>query len=245
MSPTITIQQLEPDTNHDLRSDQVASRRAEYGPNKLMEMTSRGSWRILRERAKGTMVLLLVADAVSVFLYEYTDAVAIPAIVLLNAVLGLAQNYHAEKALAELKTLAVPVGHMRHEGVDDEISTKELVPGDIVLVEVSNSVSVDCRIPESVNLKTQEAALTGESAAADKQAEQVDSLDLPLRDRTNMVSMGAVATYGHRRVLVTTAGTNTELGSIATFRADREGGIDSAAKATVPAGAQPGHGPCC
>ena len=210
------IEQLDSDAARGLANDQVASRQAEHGPNELVETGGRGPWRILWEQLSGAMVLMLiVAAGVSAFLHEYTDAVVILAIVVLNAALGFVQDYRAEKALAALKKLAVPIVRVRRDGVVREISARELVPGDIVLMEVGNYVPADCRLVESVNLKIQEAALTGESEAVEKQIEPLEGEDLPLGDRTNMAYMGTVVTYGHGQAVVTETGMNTELGNIA------------------------------
>ena len=210
------VQQLDSDVVHGLRSDQVTSLRDAYGPNELVETGGRGPWRILWEQLSGAMVLLLiVAAVVSLFLHEYTDAIVIMAIVVLNAALGFAQDYRAEKALAALKKLAVPVVRVRRDGVVQEISARELVPGDIVLLEVGNYIPADCRLVESINLKIQESALTGESEAVEKQVDAFTSEDLPLGDRINMAYMGTVVTYGHGQAVVTATGMNTELGNIA------------------------------
>jgi Ca2+-transporting ATPase len=210
------IEQLDSDAARGLVNDLVASRQAEHGPNELVETGGRGPWRILWEQLSGAMVLMLiVAAGVSAFLHEYTDAVVILAIVVLNAALGLVQDYRAEKALAALKKFAVPIVRVRRDGVVREISARELVPGDIVLMEVGNYVPADCRLLESVNLRIQEAALTGESEAVEKQIEPLEGEDLPLGDRTNTAYMGTVVAYGHGQAIVTETGMNTELGNIA------------------------------
>ena len=210
------IEQLDSDAARGLANDLVASRQAEHGFNELVEMGGRQPWRILWEQLSGAMVLMLiVAAGVSAFLHEYTDAVVILAIVVLNAALGFVQDYRAEKALAALKKFAVPIVRVRRDGVVQEISARELVPGDVVLMEVGNYVPADCRLLESVNLKIQEAALTGESEAVEKQIEPLDGEDLPLGDRTNTAYMGTVVTYGHGQAIVTDTGMNTELGNIA------------------------------
>ena len=210
------IEQLDSDCARGLTNDQVALRFAEHGPNELVELDGRGPWRILWEQLSGAMVLLLiVAAVVSALLQEYTDAVVIMGIVVLNAALGFVQDYRAEKALAALKKLALPIVRVRREGAVREISARELVPGDIVLMEVGNYVPADCRLVESVNLKVQEAALTGESEAVEKQVEPLAGEELPLGDRTNTAFMGTVVTYGHGQAVVTETGMNTELGNIA------------------------------
>lgn len=211
-----TLRELNSDAAQGLSDSGVEQRRAEYGPNELVESAGRGPWRILWEQLSGAMVvLLIVAAAVSAFLHEYTDAAVIMGIVVLNAILGFFQDYRAEKALAALKKLAVPVVRVRRGGSVQEISARQLVPGDIVLLETGNYVPADCRLWESVNLKIQEAALTGESEPVEKQIEPLTGQDLPLGDRTNMAYMGTVVTYGHGQAVVTETGMSTELGHIA------------------------------
>ncbi len=211
-----SLVQLDSDAASGLAEDQAKARRARYGPNELVETGGRGPWRILWEQLSGAMVvLLIVAAGVSAFLHEYTDSAVILVIVVLNAALGFAQDYRAEKALAALKRLAVPVVRLRRDGVVREMPACELVPGDIVLLEVGNYVPADCRLWESANLRIQEAALTGESEPVDKQIEALAGDSLPLGDRTNMAYMGTVVTYGHGQAVVTETGMNTELGHIA------------------------------
>ncbi len=210
------LRHLDSAAERGLTDDQVAARRAESGLNELIETGGRGPGRILWEQLSGAMVvLLMVAAAVSTFLAEYTDAIVILIIVVLNAALGFAQDYRAEKAMAALKKLAVPVVRVRRNGVVREISARDLLPGDVVLLEVGNYVPADCRLLESVNLKIQEAALTGESEPVAKQIDRLADDGLPLGDRTNMAYMGTVVTYGHGAGIVTEIGMNTELGRIA------------------------------
>jgi len=215
-SDSETLSQLDSDVESGLSEAEVERRRAQHGLNELVESGGRGPARILWEQLSGAMVvLLIIAAGVSAFLHEYTDAVVILIIVALNAALGFFQDYRAEKALAALKKLAVPHVRVRRGGVVREISARELVPGDIVLLEVGNYVPADCRLWESVNLKVQEAALTGESEPVIKQTDALSGDHLPLGDRTNMVYMGTVVTYGHGQGVVTDIGMNTELGQIA------------------------------
>ena len=202
------LEQLESDLTSGLNDEQVQARQIEFGPNELVETGGRSPWQIVWEQFSSAMVvMLIVAAGVSAFLHEYTDAVVIMAIVLINAALGFFQDYRAERAMA--------VARARRAGTACEISARELVPGDIVLLEVGNYVPADCRLLESVNLKVQEAALTGESAAVEKQVECLADDDLALGDRNNMVYMGTVVTYGHGQAVVTETGMRTELGHIA------------------------------
>ena len=210
------VRQLNSDVETGLTEDVAEQRRAQYGSNELVETGGRGAARILWEQLSGAMVvLLIVAAGVSAFLHEYTDSVVILVIVVLNAALGFVQDFRAEKALAALKKLAVPSVRVRRGGVVREMSARDLVPGDIVLLEVGNYVPADCRLWESVNLKIQEAALTGESEPVEKQIQALADDDLLLGDRTNMAYMGTVVTYGHGQAVVTETGMATELGQIA------------------------------
>lgn len=198
-----------------LSDDEATSRLARYGTNELIDNGGRRPLQILWEQLRGPMILLLVvAAAVSAFLHEYTDAIVILAIVILNALLGFVQDYRAEKALAALKKMAVPVVRVRRGGTVREISANELVPGDTVLLEVGNYVPADCRLFESVNLKVQEAALTGESTAVEKCVAQLNE-ELPIADQNNMAWMGTVVTYGHGQAVVSATGMDTQLGQIA------------------------------
>ena len=210
------LQQLGSSLDAGLSDDEATARLAEYGPNELIEAPGRGCGRILWEQVSGAMVVLLIAAAaVSVFLGEFTDAVVILAIVVLNAALGFVQDYRAEKALAALKRLSVPTVRVRRGNTVHEISAKDLVPGDIVLLDVGNFVPADGRLLECVNLEVQEAALTGESSAVKKQTEPLPDSVASLGDRTNMAYMGTVVSYGHARAVVTATGMDTELGQIA------------------------------
>lgn len=215
-STTECLQQLESDGARGLTPQQVERLRERHGLNEMVETGGRGPWRILWEQLSGAMVvLLIVAAGVSIYLREFADAGVIGAIVILNALLGFVQDYRAERALAALKKLAVPQVRVRRNGSVEELSARELVPGDLVMLEVGNSVPADCRLLESFNLKVQEAALTGESESVSKQTDPLQQDTLAIGDQRNMVFMGTVVTYGHGQAVVTATGMNTELGRIA------------------------------
>jgi Ca2+-transporting ATPase len=198
-------------------SDEEAKKRLEqYGLNELIEKGAKSPWLILWDQIKEVMVvILLVAAAVSAALGEFNDVIVIMAIVVLNAILGFTQEYRAEQAIAALKKLSVPTVKVRRNGRIEEISARELVPGDIVLLEAGNAVPADGRLLESINLKIQEAALTGESEPVGKTDQILTGSNLTLGDRKNMVFMGTVATYGRGTAVITETGMNTELGNIA------------------------------
>ena len=157
------------DTANGLATATAAARLAEYGPNELAERGRKSLWRMLWEQLSATLVVvLIVAAIVSAALGDYPDAIAILAIVILNTVLGLFHEQRAERAMAMLKRLAVPVVRARRDGTVVELPSRDLVPGDIVLLEAGNVVPADGRLFECANLRAQEASLTGESEPVDK-----------------------------------------------------------------------------
>lgn len=196
-----------------------ASRRLEIsGLNELVERGLKSPWRILWEQLTSSMVvILIVAAVVSALLGDVKDTIAILIIVVLNAFLGFHQEYKAEKAMAALKAMAVPVVRVMREGRVREISSRNLVSGDIVLLETGNLVPADGRLLESANLRLQESALTGESQPVGKRPPILHGSEIPLADRRNMVYMGTVVTYGRGRAVITETGMATELGRIATM----------------------------
>lgn len=209
---------LKTDSAAGLSSDDAAARLAEHGPNELVETAARGPWQILWEQLREPMVIMLVvAAAVSMGLGEYKDAGVILAIVVLNAILGVVQDYRAERAMAALKQLTVPHVRAIRDCENVEITALELVPGDVILLETGNLVAADGRLLEAKNLKIQESALTGESEGVAKTSAALSEPNAGIGDRTNMAYMGTVITYGRGRMIVTETGMKTELGRIATM----------------------------
>ncbi|HFQ93497.1 MAG TPA: cation-translocating P-type ATPase, partial [Anaerolineae bacterium] len=173
-------------------------------------------WRILWEQLTAVMVIILIAAAIiSAFIGDFKDAAAIMVIVILNAALGFSQEYRAEKAIAALKKMAVPVVKVRRDGRIQQISARDLVPGDVTLLEAGVIVPADGRILRSASLRVQEAALTGESEPVEKTTAPIPDGDIPLGDRTNMAFMGTQVTYGRGEAVITGTGMKTELGRIA------------------------------
>jgi P-type Ca2+ transporter type 2C len=188
----------------------------QYGPNELVEKGIKNPWRILWEQFTATMVLILIIAAViSIFLGEIRDSIAIMVIVILNGLLGFQQEYKAEQAMAALKKMSVPTVKIRRDGHVKEISARQLVPGDIIILEAGDLVPADSRLVETVNFRVQESALTGESEPVDKDASFISSEDIPLGDRINMAYLGTVVTYGRSLAAVVSTGMQTELGNIA------------------------------
>ncbi|MBC7968850.1 MAG: cation-translocating P-type ATPase, partial [Verrucomicrobia bacterium] len=221
------LQQLNTNADHGLSQSEVAHRLKEYGFNELTEQQGKSLWHILWKQLTATMVVvLIVAALISMALRDYTNAVAILAIVAFNAILGVRQEYQAGRAIAALKKLAVSTVKVRRDAQVQEISARQLVPGDIVLLETGNLVPADYRLLESSNLRIQESSLTGESEPTDKTAQTmgqangaigaIPKADPPLADRHNMAYMGTIITYGRGLAIVTETGNHTELGHIAT-----------------------------
>ncbi len=198
-----------------LDADDVARRQTESGPNELVQMPGRSIGRIFWQQMSGPMVMLLLAAcAVSVLLAEYVDAVAILAIVILNAGLGFYQDLRAEKAMASLKSLAAPSVRVRRAGTVAEIPARDLVPGDIILLETGNRAPGDARVLESAGLEMEEALLTGESDSVLKDPATLSGDHVPLGDMRNMVFMGTVVRAGRGEAVVTETGMATQLGRI-------------------------------
>ena len=192
---TSILQQLAVKTDQGLDATTVAKRIETYGTNELVEKGITSPWAILWEQLTNPLVLLLLlAAGISLVLGKVDSVIAIMAIVILNAVLGVFQEYRAEQAMAALKKMAAPLVRVRRERKVIEIASRELVPGDIVLLEAGSIVPADARITESANLQVQEASLTGESQPVEKSTAALRSDDIPLGDRYNMLYMGTAVT---------------------------------------------------
>ena len=210
------VEQLETSPSEGLSTEETQARLGQYGPNELIEKGAKNPWLILLDQFKDAMVIILfIAALVSLALGEEADVIIILAIVVLNAVIGFTQEYKAEQAVAALKKLSVPNVKVRRDGRYEEISALLIVPGDVVLLEAGNLVPADGRLIESINLKIEEAALTGESEAVEKITEELSSDHLTLGDQKNMVFMGTTISYGRGTAVITDTGMSTELGNIA------------------------------
>ncbi|MBV1796370.1 cation-translocating P-type ATPase [Siccirubricoccus sp. G192] len=199
-----------------LAKEEAARRLESHGRNEIREQRRRGVWTIFLGQFTDFMILLLiVAAAISGLIGEPEDAIAILAIVVLNAVIGFVQEYRAERALQALKQLAALRAHAVRGGQVVTVPTPELVPGDLVLLEAGSVVPADLRLVEAVQLRVDEAALTGESQPVEKRTVPLAEADLPLGDRSNMAFGGTVVTYGRGRGIAVGTGMETELGRIA------------------------------
>jgi Ca2+-transporting ATPase len=208
-----------------LSSAEVRGRLARFGPNELIEKEPKSLWVMFLDQFKDFMILVLIAAAVVAgAVGELADTIAIVVIVVLNAVLGFVQEYRAEKAMAALKKLAAPNATVMRDGRPESIPAEGLVPGDLVVLEAGNVVPADIRLAEAVQLRIDEAALTGESVPVEKNATALPEADLPVGDRKNMAYKGTVVSYGRGRGLVAETGLRTELGRIATLLQDQDEG---------------------
>jgi P-type Ca2+ transporter type 2C len=199
-----------------LSSTEVSRRLEKFGPNELKEKPSPTFFQlVLAQLNNFIVILLIVASVISAFLGDWIEAAVIMLIVILNAILGVVQESRAEEALAALKKMAAPESQVLRDGQRMSVPASELVPGDVVFLETGNFVPADIRLIEAVNLRVEEAALTGESVPVQKDAAILLNEDATLGDRKNTVFMGTVVNYGRGRGIVVSTGMNTQLGLIA------------------------------
>ena len=200
-----------------LSSVAAAEKLRTIGPNELREKKGRGPLAIFLDQFKSLMIWVLIAAAlIAGFLKEWVDTLAILAIVILNAILGLIQEYRAEKSLAALKKLSAPTSKVIRDGVVRTVPARELVPGDLVEVEAGDYVPADCRVAwHTGNFAVQEASLTGESMPVGKTDIALEDKDVPLAERANILYLGTSVVSGKARAIVAETGMQTELGRIA------------------------------
>ena len=212
-----TVSSLKSDLSKGISFEEVRQRIIKYGPNRLKEKKGRSPFSIFFDQFKNFIVWVLIAAAfVSGFLKEWVDALAIIAIVIVNAILGFIQEYRAEKSLTALKKLSSPTSKVIRDGQHNVIASGELVPGDLIELEAGDNIPADSRIVwMTSNFSCQEASLTGESTPVAKTVLALNEKEVPLADRANMVYMGTSVASGKARALVAATGMETELGRIA------------------------------
>ncbi len=210
------VQALQADPVKGLTQAAVQERRAAHGYNELKEKKGISVWMMFLLQFREFLVLLLLGAAViALLLGEVTDAAVIFIVVLINAILGVVQEYKAEKSLAALQTLAAPTAKVVRQGETREIPARELVPGDLVLLDAGDLVPADALLLEGANLQVNESTLTGESLPVEKDASFTAAGPLPPAEQKNAVFMGTMVTSGRARALVTATGMHTEIGRIA------------------------------
>lgn len=191
-----------------------------YGENVLEEKGEKSVFRVFMEQFADLLVLILIIAAVISMISGNTEStIVIFAVIILNAVLGTVQYVKAEKSLDALKELSSPKAKVLRDGIKKEVASKEIVPGDILLLEAGDMIVADGRIIENYSLQVNESSLTGESTNVEKEDVEIVK-EVPLGDRCNMVFSGSLVTYGRANVLVTATGMNTEMGRIATLMND-------------------------
>ena len=200
-----------------LSSQEVKLRLEKYGENKLKSKPKKSFFQLFLSQLKDMLIyVLLGAAAITLFIGEYVDAVIILLVVILNAVIGVVQEYKAEKAVEALQKLSNPKALVKRDGQTLEIQALELVPGDIVILDAGRFVPADLRLIDSANLQIEESTLTGESVPSEKNAFEVfSSLKTPIGDQSNMAFMSTIVTYGRGEGIVVATGMNTEIGKIA------------------------------
>jgi Ca2+-transporting ATPase len=201
-----------------LTSAQALERRQQFGLNQLVERKRPSIAALLLGQFKDVMIMILLAAAmISGLLGEFTDSFVILVIILLNAVIGVIQEYRAEKAIVALRALSIPVVKVLRDGTVVIIQSTEVVPGDRVVLEAGNLVCADIRLSESAGLEIDESLLTGESSPSIKQTDTLPESDLPIGDRSNLVFRGTHITHGRGEGIVVATGMQTEIGRIATL----------------------------
>ena len=206
-----------------LSNEDAQARLDECGPNSLAEPARRTLLQQFAAQFKEFLVvLLLISAGVSAAVGEVEDALVIAVIVVLNAVIGVAQERRAENALDALKKMASPRARVVRSGQPRLVEASNLVPGDIILIEAGDSVPADARLVESAMLKLDESSLTGESVPVDQNADVILDEDVPLGDRVNMVHMGSSVTYGRGVAVVAATGMSTQMGRIAAMLQEAE-----------------------
>lgn len=211
------LNELKVDPIVGLSSEETQARLSRYGPNKLVGESRKGLFSLFVAQLKDLLIYVLLAAAViTIVIGEYADAVIILLVVVLNAVIGVFQEYKAEKALEALKKMTSPHALVRRDGEVEEINSEEIVLGDIVLLDAGRFVPADIRLIESFNLQIEESTLTGESVAVEKNARSIHpDPRTPLGDKSNMAFMSTLVTYGRGEGVVVSIAGASEVGKIA------------------------------
>ena len=214
-------EKLKTNLESGLTTEQVSENRAKYGYNQLQAQKKKSLFVKFLEQFKDFMIIILIIAAVVSGVVGYmqgegiTDSIIIFIVIIVNAIVGVAQESKAEKSLEALQKLSDHVAKVIRNGNLDVVPSKELVPGDIVVLDTGDFVPADLRIIEAVNLKSQEASLTGESLPVEKFANKIENKKIGIGDRSNMLFSSSLITYGRGKGIVVETGMNTEVGKIA------------------------------
>ena len=221
--------ELKTNESNGLSAEQVEEKREQYGFNELKAKKKKSLFMKFLEQFKDFMIIVLIVAAIVSGIVGYmegegiTDSIIILIVVVVNAIIGVVQESKAEKSLEALQKLSSHVAKVVRNGKVEVVASRELVPGDVVVLDTGDYVPADLRIIESANLKSQESSLTGESVPVDKNAEIIQDEKVGIGDRTNMLFSSSLITYGRGKGIVVETGMNTEVGKIATIINDTEG----------------------
>lgn len=209
--------ELDSNLTSGLSTVEAKKRLEKYGENKLKSSTQKSILQLFFSQINDVMIyILIIAAIISAFMKEYSDSVIILIVILINAVIGVVQEFKAEKSLEALKKLSTPKAIVKRDGTVQEISSEEVVPGDIVILDAGRYLPADLRLIESANLKVDESAFTGESVPAEKNSDIIGATDnVPIGDQSNMCFMSTLVTYGRGSGIVVGTAMNTEIGKIA------------------------------
>ncbi len=229
------ISKIESDWENGLSAVEAQKRLEKYGPNELAAGKKTPAWKRFLLQFNDFLIYILIAGSVISIVLEIldvvrgvkervdpTDAIVIFAIIIANAIIGFIQEGKADKAIEALRAAAAPQAQVIRDGEEKQVFARELVPGDIIIIHEGTQVPADGRLFEAVNLKIDEASLTGESVPVNKKDGALDDVDTPLAERKNMMYLGTIATYGRGKAIVTRTGMNTEFGKIAQLIQDVE-----------------------
>lgn len=218
------LKNLKVSRENGLNAKEASTRLSKYGENKILEKKNKSIFVKFLEQFKDFMVIILLIAAAISFLTsifenssDYIDSIIILFIVVLNAIIGVIQESKAEKAIDALKKLSAPHARLIRGGKEIHADSKNVVPGDILLLDTGDFICADARLIEAYNLKTEESALTGESLPSEKNADITVSSNKGIGDRKNMVFSGSVVTSGHAVAVVVATGMHTQVGRIATM----------------------------
>lgn len=206
---------LQTSLEYGLSAEEAKNRLLSLGSNELVAKKGPSALRLFVEQFKSLVtVLLIAAVAIALYLGETLDAIAVGVVILLSAILGFVTEYRAEKSIEALKKLAAPVSTVIRDGLTQQVSASELVPGDLVLLEAGMRVPADCRVFQSADLRLDESSLTGESTEVEKESAESLPGNTPIHERANMTYSGTVVVRGSGRAIVTATGMITEIGKI-------------------------------
>lgn len=211
------LKELKVDQKQGLSSEEAAARLVQYGQNKLKGKPKKSLFLLFFAQLQDMLIyVLLGASVITIVIGEYVDAIIILLVVVLNATIGVFQEFKAEKAIEALQKMTTPRSLVRRNGVAVEINSEELVPGDVIIIDAGRFIPADLRLLETANLQIEESALTGESVPSEKEAKDIhDDPKTPIGDKSNMAFMSTLVTYGRGEGIVVATAMDTEMGKIA------------------------------